>query len=122
MESAILSDPLFEQALIVGEGKPYLSALLILNSDKWFSLAHQLQLDPMEKHSLDDKTLHQYIIQRVRQLLHDFPAYAKIRRVSLKLDAWTIENGLLTPTMKIKRAKIVERYQDDIVRLYASCE
>lgn len=118
MESAILADPLFEQALIVGEGKSYLSALLVLNGDKWFSLARELNLDPMDKRSLNDKALQQFVIQRLRQLLHDFPAYAKIRRVSLKLEAWTIENGLLTPTMKVKRAKVIEHYQDDIARLY----
>jgi long-chain acyl-CoA synthetase len=118
METAIQSDPMFEQAMIVGEGESYLSALLVLNSDKWFSLAKQLKLNPMENQSLDDKSLHQFVIQRLRQLLHDFPAYAKIRRVSLTLEPWTIENGMMTPTMKIKRAKVIEHHQADIARLY----
>lgn len=118
MESAIVSDALFEQAMIVGEGESYLSALLVLNSDKWFSLAKQLKLNPMENQSLDDKSLHQFVIQRLRQLLHDFPAYAKIRRVNLELEPWTVENGMMTPTMKIKRAKVIEHHQADIARLY----
>jgi long-chain acyl-CoA synthetase len=118
MENAIQSDALFEQAMIVGEGESYLSALLVLNSDKWFSLAKQLNLNPMENQSLGDKSLQQFVIQRLRQLLHDFPAYAKIRRVSLSLEPWTIENGMMTPTMKIKRAKVIEHHQADIARLY----
>ena len=118
MEVAIQSDALFEQAMIVGEGQSYLSALLVLNSDKWFSLAKQLKLNPMENASLDDKSLHHFVIQRLRQLMHDFPAYAKIRRVSLRLEPWTIENGMMTPTMKIKRAKVLEHHKAEITRLY----
>lgn len=118
IESAIQSDELFEQVMIVGEGQSYLSALLVLNSDKWFSLAKQLKLDAMDSHSLEDKNLQQFVIQRLRELLHDFPAYAKIRRVSLTLEPWTVENGLLTPTMKVKRAKVMEMHQQAIQRLY----
>lgn len=120
MESAIQSDDHFEQALIVGEGESYLSALLVLNSDKWFSLAKELGLDAMDNSSLESKSLHQYVIQKLRQQLHDFPAYAKIRRVSLSLEPWTVENGMMTPTMKIKRAVVIEHYQADIEKLYRS--
>lgn len=118
IETTIQSDELFEQALVVGEGESYLSALLVLNSDKWFSLARELELDAMESVSLGSKKLQQFVIQRLRSLLHDFPAYAKIRRVSLTLEPWTIENGLLTPTMKIRRARVIEHHHDDIVKMY----
>lgn len=118
IEAAIQSDDLFEQALIVGEGQSYLSALLVLNSDKWFSLAKQLKLDAMNSSSLHNKSLQQFVIQRLRELLHDFPAYAKVRKVSITLEPWTVENGLLTPTMKIKRASVIEHHQNDVNRLY----
>jgi long-chain acyl-CoA synthetase len=118
IESAIQSDELFDQALLIGEGESYLSALLVLNSDKWFSLAKQLKLDAMDNHSLASKPLQQFVIQRLRALLHDFPAYAKVRRVSLTLEPWTVENGLLTPTMKVKRAKVIEHHQKDIQVMY----
>lgn len=120
IESAIQNDELFEQVLVVGEGHSYLSALIVLNNDKWFSLAKQLKLDPMENESLKSKSLQQFVIQRLRELLHDFPAYAKIRRVGLSLEPWTADNGLLTPTMKVKRAKVVEKYQQDIAGFYES--
>lgn len=119
MESAIQSGEYFEQALIVGEGESYLSALIVLNTDKWFSLAKKLGLDAMDNSSLESKNLHQFVIQKLRQLLHDFPAYAKIRRVSLSLEPWTVENGMMTPTMKIKRAAVIKHHQADIDRMYA---
>lgn len=118
MEMAITSDELFEQALIVGEGKPFLSALIVLNAEQWLLLAQKLKLDAMDKHSLQDKSLQQYVIQQFRRLLHDFPAYAKIRRVNLSLSPWTIENGMLTPTMKIKRPKLIEAHQQIIAGFY----
>ncbi|MCX4188460.1 AMP-dependent synthetase/ligase [Methylophaga sp. OBS4] len=118
IETAILADDHFEQALIVGEGKSYLSALLVLNSDKWFSLARELGLDAMDNASLNSKSLQQHVIQTLRQLLHDFPTHAKIRRVTLTLEPWTVENGLLTPTLKVKRAKVIEHHQQDILNMY----
>jgi len=118
IESAIQSDELFDQALVIGEGQSYLSALLVLNSDKWFSLAKQLKLDAMDSQSLASKPLQQFVVQRLRTLLHDFPAYAKIRRVSLTLEPWTVENGLLTPTMKVKRTKVIEHHHEAIHAMY----
>lgn len=118
IENTIQSDEMFEQAMVIGEGESYLSALLVLNSDKWFSLARELELDAMDNASLSNKKLQQYVIQKLRSLLHDFPAYAKIRRVSLTLEPWTIDNGMLTPTMKVKRAKVLEHHQHDITEMY----
>ena len=42
-----------------------------------------------------------------------------MRRVTAMLDPWTVENGLLTPTMKLKRAKVLEKFNAEIDRMYA---
>ncbi|SFJ96938.1 AMP-dependent synthetase/ligase [Methylophaga sulfidovorans] len=118
MEMAITSDELFEQALVVGEGKPFLSALIVLNAEQWLLLAQKLKLDAMDKNSLQNKPLQQHVIQQFRRLLHEFPAYAKIRRVNLSLSPWTVENGMLTPTLKIKRSKLIEENQHIIAEFY----
>ncbi len=118
IESAIILDPIFEQALVLGEGESYLVALLVLNSDLWFALAKEHELDGFDHDSLNNKALHNSIIKRLRELLHDFPAYARIRRVSLTLEAWTVENALMTPTMKIKRPKVIDHHQADIEKMY----
>jgi len=118
IEAAILFDDLFEQALVIGEGQAYLTTLLVLNADNWPVLAKEYQLDPENEESLTDKALQGEIIQRLRTLLSHFPAYAKIRRVTLFLEPWTIENDLMTPTMKIKRAKVIEHHQSVIDAMY----
>jgi len=110
MEDAIASDPIFEQVMMVGEGRPFLSALLVLNPD----IAKQAGLAG----ELTKKELRKKILPRVSATLGEFPGYAQVRRVVIVTEPWTVENGLLTPTLKIKRAPILQRYVDEIDKLY----
>ena len=107
MEMAIELDPLIEQVMVVGEGKPYLGALVVLNADLWSGLADDYDLDPARKESLRDGRLQKEMVRRIKSALRDFPGYAKIRRVALLLEPWTVDNGLLTPTLKVKRQKVL---------------
>jgi long-chain acyl-CoA synthetase len=47
-----------------------------------------------------------------------FPGYARIVRIHLSLEPWSVENGLMTPTMKLKRAKVMERLAEPVAKLY----
>jgi long-chain acyl-CoA synthetase len=118
MESAICLDPYIDQALVVGEGRPYLAALLVLDSEHWFGLAGQLGLDPYDPASLRDERLQAKLQQRLHAQLHDFPGYAKIRRVALFLEPWTVSSGLQTPTLKLKRGMVLARFGDAVEGLY----
>jgi len=118
MEAAICLDPLFDQALVLGEGKPSLGAVVVLDSDLWFGLAKELGLDPFARDSLENGRLHRKVLSRMQKQLHEFPGYAKIRHVILTLDPWTVEENLVTPTLKVKRAQVLERFADRIEALY----
>jgi len=118
LEIAIGLDPLFDQVMVVGEGQSYLSAILVLNADLWPGIAQEHGLDPNLAESLHDAQLHKNLIKRIRLALSDFPGYTKIRRVTLTLEPWSIENGLLTPTMKIKRNRIIEHHAAAIASMY----
>ncbi|HHS96442.1 MAG TPA: long-chain fatty acid--CoA ligase [Chloroflexi bacterium] len=117
-EAAIMIDPLFEQVLVLGEGKPFLSAIAVLNSEEWFALAQELGLDPTDGSNLRSEKVERRLVNRMRELMSDFPGYAKIRRVHATLEPWTVDNGLLTPTLKVKRAKVLERYQKEVAAIY----
>ncbi len=119
MEAAITLDPLFEQAVVVGEGRPYLGALVVLNADHWFGLAQEHGLDPFDEEALRHPRLLKTLTARVADCLHDFPGYAKIRRVAPLLQPWTIDNGMLTPTLKVKRHKVMEAHAALVEDLYA---
>ena len=118
VEAALCADPLFEQAMVVGEGKSYLSALVVLNPDLWIDFAEQLALDPFDRGSLEDERVHRHLLKRMRDLMHDFPGYAKIRRLHLSLEPWDVESGLLTPTLKLRRDQVLERFQQQMKALY----
>ena len=118
MELAITLQQEFDQALIVGEGKSYLAALVVLNGETWPQIAQQHGLDPLKPESLKNKKLTSAMQKIIAKALHDFPGYAKVRRVTLSLKPWTIEDGLMTPTLKIKRAKVIEAYQAEIDAMY----
>jgi long-chain acyl-CoA synthetase len=118
MEAAISRDPLFEQVLIIGEGRPYLCALLVLNAAQWQTAARALGVDPEAEQSLYNPQLESLIIQRIARQCGGFPGYAKVRRAALSLTPWTVENGLSTPTLKLRRGRIIAHFQDEIARLY----
>jgi long-chain acyl-CoA synthetase len=118
MEMAIALDPLVEQVMVVGEGKPYLGALVVLNADLWNGMAAEFDLDPSLEESLGDQRVEGVVLKRIRSQLKDFPGYAKIRRVALLLEPWTIENDLLTPTLKVKRQRVLTHCRKACESLY----
>jgi long-chain acyl-CoA synthetase len=119
MESAILLDPLFEQVMLVGEGKPYLAALTVLNEAHWQTFAASLHVDPDQPAALTDPKVLKALTRRVAARLTHFPGYAQIRRLHPELTPWTVDNDLLTPTLKIKRSLILERYRAVVEAMYA---
>ena len=118
MELAICLSSAIDQALVIGEGQPFLAALLVLNPDEWKELAKSYGLNADDESSLRNEKLMACLIRGIRGKLKDFPSYAKVRRVILTLEPWTIDNGLLTPTLKVKRARVLDRFSAEIERLY----
>ncbi len=119
MESAILLDPLFEQVMVIGEGKPYLAALAVLNEDHWQEFAAHLHVDPGHPGALRDPKVMKALTQRVAHHLKHFPGYAQIRRLHPELQPWTVDDGLLTPTLKVKRDQVLDRYRAVVEAMYA---
>ncbi len=122
MELALTMDPLFDQACVIGEGRPYLAALLVLNAEKWVGVATRIGLDPTDPGSVQSPAALEAAMSRVRECLRTFPGYAQVRSIHLTLEPWTVENGLITPTMKIKRGELAERFAATIRRLYLGHE
>ncbi len=122
MEAAIAEDPLFDQSMVIGEQMPYLTALVVLNTGLWHQIARKLHVDADNERALRDERVAAELLGRIQARTHGFPGYAKIRRVSALLEPWTVESGMLTPTLKVKRTKVREHYADRIAELYAGHE
>jgi len=116
MEQALVSNPLVSQVMIVGEGKPYLSALLVLEPQAWkvFCKTNGLAGDI----DLNDERVEELILAQLANNLKEFPGYAQLRRVHSALTEWTAEDGLITPTLKLKRPKVSEHFATEIAGLY----
>ena len=116
VELSIISDPLFEQVMVLGEGKPYLAALVSLNLEQWAKLAGSAKFRPDDPNT---DAVHKVLLERLGVRMHSFPGYAQIRRVTATLTPWTVENGFMTPTLKVKRAKVLEHFAAQVESLYA---
>jgi long-chain acyl-CoA synthetase len=118
MEAVIVDDPLFEQVMVVGEQMPYLTALVVLAPAAWRKASQDIGVDPEDEAALESDQVEAYLLKRIGGLIHDFPGYAKIERVAATLEPWSIEDGLLTPTLKVKRAKVWEAFEERIEKMY----
>ena len=82
-----------------GENKPYLIALLVLSDDK-------KDLDKVE------------IKDEIEKINNNLSKIEKIKKYFLINEKFSIENGMLTPTLKLKRFKIIQKYKNSIEKLY----
>ncbi|MBZ0106227.1 MAG: AMP-binding protein [Sulfuricella denitrificans] len=95
VEAAILDDPLFEQVMLIGEGKPFFALLAVTREQ-------------------DEKMM----IRRANAQLKAFPHYVRVRRVVAVSEPWTVENGLLTPTQKVRRKAVEAHYMQQVMGVY----
>jgi long-chain acyl-CoA synthetase len=119
LEMALATDRLFEQTMVVGDGRPYLIALLVLNETEWLRLASKLGVDAADDSILDSKPVEQALLERIAPRLSHFPGYASIRRVHAGRMPWSVQDGLITATLKLRRKPLLERHADEIEALYA---
>jgi long-chain acyl-CoA synthetase len=96
-ELAILADPTFEQVMLIGEGKPFLTLACVTQN-----------------------TNERDLVRRANAELATFPRWVKVRQVIASTEPWTVDNGLLTPTMKVKRAAVLERFKTEIEKTYGA--
>ncbi|WP_296906116.1 long-chain fatty acid--CoA ligase [Polaromonas sp.] len=120
LELAIAVDPLFEQVLVVGENRPFIGCVVVVNLVEWQRLAASLGLNPEDPASLELPAVQKAALARMALQTRDFARYATPRAVCLTLAPWTIENTLMTPTLKLKRNNLMKRYSREIEALYSA--
>ncbi len=111
VEHAICSDALFDQTIVIGERKPFLSAIVVLNPE-------QSKLQHINKNNINDDDVKAELLKRISRHMLEFPGYAQIYKIAATLEPWEVENGLLTPTLKIKREKIKQLFAAEIEQMY----
>ena len=99
IENEITNSKFFEQAVVYGDNKPFLVALLILSDEKIKSNESEIKLE----------------IENINKSLTKIE---KIKKFFLIKEKFSIENGMLTPTLKLKRFKIINKYKNNFENLY----
>lgn len=120
LEFAIQEDHLFEQVMAVGEARPYITALVVVNDMRFKMLCDEVGIDPNDPNINNNRNLKAKVVKRIRLTAKHFPQYGVPRNVYILREHWTVENGLLTPTMKLRRRQILERFAQEIEGLYST--
>lgn len=125
IENALGAEPLVEQAVVVGESEKFCAALIFPNEEQLRARAAAMGLD------VEDMTL-QALIQEpavvdlyqelVDQAGEGMDHWSTVKRFALVPAALTVESGLLTPTMKVKRPRIREQFASEIKALYSEAD
>ncbi|MGI9437955.1 MAG: AMP-dependent synthetase/ligase [Geminicoccaceae bacterium] len=116
VETATQRDPLFEQVCVIGDRRSSLVAIAVLHAERWAALAHDLEIDQADPNV---PAATEAALSRIAGLTRDLPPYSQVRGIHMILRPWTIQDGILTPTLKIKRRAVEERYKEEINALYA---
>ncbi|MDX8406969.1 MAG: long-chain fatty acid--CoA ligase, partial [Mariprofundaceae bacterium] len=119
IEGLLAADEQIEQALVYGDQKPYLVALIIPNEEACMAWAHEQGLPETDwEHVCTSDILKKHLQTKINGILKPLNPFEQVRRILLLPHPFTIEEGLLTPTMKIKRRKVYEKYHDALELLY----
>jgi long-chain acyl-CoA synthetase len=117
VEAAITADPLFAQACVVGDARPYLVAIVVADRDEWSKFAADRHFDPDAPNGEDAR---RHVLRRLQACTPHLSAPSQIRAAHIDLDAWTAADAMLTPTLKVRRDAVKRRYAHEIEALYAT--
>lgn len=119
IENKFKESLLIEQLAVVGENQKYPAALIVPSFDgirEWCS-QKQIAYSSDEEMITNERVLNK-IQKEIDSLNENFAQYEKIKKFRLLPKAWTIDDGELTPTLKLKRKAIYQKYEKEIDELF----
>ncbi len=120
IENLMKTKPIFSQVVVHGDRRKYLTAVVTLNPDEVKAKAKELGI-PFENYSqlVQEPKIYDWVKKVVDEINHELPKYETIKRFAILDKDFAIETGELTPTLKVKRKVINERYRDLFDSLYS---
>jgi len=119
LENELKLDKYISEAYVYGDEKPYLVALLTPNLERLIDLGRELGIHYIDIEELvtNEKVMAVYT-ERMEAFNAALPPYKTIKRFAVLPREFTIDGGELTPTLKLKRKEIYNKYKDIIEELY----
>jgi long-chain acyl-CoA synthetase len=120
IEAAIAQCQYVDQVIVIGDAREYCTAIVVLDKDavKGWGEKHGASASTAEEIAQNQQLI-SAIERELNALQKDLSKYEKARRYAFLVEPFTVENGLLTPTLKVKRKAVLERYADLIDGLYS---
>jgi long-chain acyl-CoA synthetase len=120
LETLIKRHPLVGQVMAVGDRQPYIAALVVLDPDtlRAWAAAHDLRGVPLSELTVHAR-VHEEVQHAVDAANTQVSQAEAVRKFVILPVEWTAESGELTPTLKLKRRVVLERYAAEIEALYA---
>jgi len=118
LEEKIKLSPYISNVMVHGMNREYNVAVVIPDYEALESWAKETGLDPDPASLAKSDAVRALMEEEVQKLSSDFKGYEKARKIYIGEEDFTTENGMLTPTLKLKRRVVQERYGDAIEALY----
>jgi len=121
LETMLGQDKYIEQVAIIGDGRKYVSALIVPDFEELKAYAEKKHIEHRSIEELvNDPNIHKMVEERINDYQKGLASYEQIKRFVLLPKAFTMESGELTNTLKIRRAVINKRYRPLIDAMYAA--
>jgi len=123
IENELKLDKFISQAIVFGDRKPYLTALLTPNIERLIDYSRANQIDYIDIYELvNSSRINNLYGQRIDELNSRLPSYSTIKYFALIPKDFSISGGELTPTLKLKRKEIYNKYKAIVDEMYMSKE
>ncbi len=119
IEEEIRLLPYIENAMVYGDGKPYNICLVLPDCAILKRTAQELNLKTKVEKLVNSPVVQEFISKEIQSHLKEkFGRYEIPKKFIFSNESFSIDNGMLTPTLKLKRRKVIEKYGDRIDALY----
>jgi long-chain acyl-CoA synthetase len=118
LEDRVRAHALVDQCLVVGDGQPFIAALVTLDREALAAWAEQHGRSPKVEDLVDDADLRAEIEAAVEDANKAVSKAESIRKFHILTEEWTEEGGQLTPSLKLKRNVVMRENKDDVAALY----
>ncbi|MGA1597964.1 MAG: AMP-dependent synthetase/ligase [bacterium] len=118
LEESLKLSPFINQAMICGLGRPHTVALLVVEVPYVQSYAERHNISGTDAELLQNDVILQRIERDIQRFGANYRSYEVPRKFKLLTEEWSIDNGMLTPTLKLKRNVVEERFRGEIDSMY----
>lgn len=119
IENLMKTVPLLSQIMVHGDKRKFLSALVVLNKEALDDFIARRKLEVGRgRHPWELPAVYQYVKDKIEEKNSELASYEKIKKFAIIGKEFTVEGGELTPTLKVKRRVVEERYREILDQFY----